>query len=199
MKSTKAKNVSTVLLMVLCLFLSKIINGIMRGFGIVPFLIYLFVLFVLRIIMYLKEKKERQEQGLDAETKFFKRDTELSEEEKVIRQKENKTIIFASLISLIVVFASCLCVSEFVFLKSEVKEQKATIEVWNKIANDKNAEMKQLKDKCDFYDCCVVFCDDESDFYHTYECEEWNRNSFYVFNSENAETQGYKPCPKCGE
>lgn len=38
---------------------------------------------------------------------------------------------------------------------------------------------------------------DGNDYYHTYACEDWDRQAFYIFNTAYAENElGLKPCPE---
>lgn len=50
----------------------------------------------------------------------------------------------------------------------------------------------------EFYDeHAVIVPDDGSGLYHKYECTEWYMQSFWIYNTEAAESKGYKPCSKC--
>lgn len=82
--------------------------------------------------------------------------------------------------------------------------QKETIKDKDIEISDLRFEKAKLQGKCnsaneayDFYHSYVAICDDDSDYYHTYECSDWKQDSFYLYNIENAESLGYKPCPKC--
>lgn len=43
----------------------------------------------------------------------------------------------------------------------------------------------------------AVFCSDDNNYYHSYECPDWDRDSFWIFNSEYAIYQEYESCPNC--
>lgn len=43
----------------------------------------------------------------------------------------------------------------------------------------------------------VIVSDDGTNFYHKYDCDDLDLDSFWVFNPEAAEENGYIPCPKC--
>lgn len=55
------------------------------------------------------------------------------------------------------------------------------------------------KVKADFMDAYVVFVeDDHTGYYHTYDCSQFAKNSFWAYSRKLAEANGYKPCPVCG-
>ena len=56
-----------------------------------------------------------------------------------------------------------------------------------------------LSKKVDFFDrSCAFVIDIDPTYYHTYDCDEWTSETFYVFNTNYAEEiLGYKPCPHC--
>lgn len=55
------------------------------------------------------------------------------------------------------------------------------------------------KAKADFMDTYVVFVeDDHTSYYHTYDCSEFSKKTFWAYSRKLAEANGYKPCPVCG-
>ena len=56
-----------------------------------------------------------------------------------------------------------------------------------------------LENEVEFYENSSAFVvTNDSEYYHTYDCDRWSNQSFYVFNTNYAETVlGYKPCPYC--
>lgn len=56
-----------------------------------------------------------------------------------------------------------------------------------------------LSKKAEFFDeSCAFVIDIDPTYYHTYDCDEWTTETFYVFNTNYAEEiLGYKPCPHC--
>lgn len=59
-------------------------------------------------------------------------------------------------------------------------------------------EISAYEERLDFYDEHVVFVEDDgSSLYHTYDCYRFDKDSFFAFNTEYAEDQGYSPCEKC--
>lgn len=55
-----------------------------------------------------------------------------------------------------------------------------------------------LQDKNRFYVKYIVFINDGSNLYHTYDCNDFDSSyHFYAHNVDWAQSQGYKPCQKC--
>ena len=53
--------------------------------------------------------------------------------------------------------------------------------------------------KANFMDDYVVFVEnDRSGHYHTYDCANFPKNSFWAYSRKLAESNGYTPCPTCG-
>lgn len=54
-----------------------------------------------------------------------------------------------------------------------------------------------VQDKLEFFDDYVVFVeDDDTDYYHKYDCSNFAGESFWAFNLAAAEDD-YYPCPQC--
>lgn len=54
-------------------------------------------------------------------------------------------------------------------------------------------------EKLDWIDAYVVYVEnDGSNYYHTFECSKFKRQSFWVYNRKLAENKGYTACPICG-
>ena len=52
--------------------------------------------------------------------------------------------------------------------------------------------------KANFMDSYVVFVNnDGSKIYHSYDCPEFKRDSFWAYSRKLAESNGYSPCSKC--
>lgn len=68
-----------------------------------------------------------------------------------------------------------------------------------KDAQDK--KLKEMQDELDFFEYSVVIVlDNGTKYYHKYNgCNviKTDKSDYFVFNSENAEYLGYKPCPNC--
>jgi len=53
--------------------------------------------------------------------------------------------------------------------------------------------------KAQFMDSYVVFVENNnSGYYHTYDCEAFAKKSFWAYSRKLAESNGFKPCPDCG-
>lgn len=182
-----------------------------------PFTIIFYVVFAVRLLIFviplialgIATKKDHDTQD---ETELIQEETELIQETDTtlnpIKAHTTKNYDFKTLgiifLLVVLIIVSILSITQISSLKKEIQTKESTIETWKGVANSKNNKISGLEDinaefkeKVDFFDENVVFCDDESNYYHKYECENWNRNSFYAYNTENAIYQGYKPCPEC--
>ena len=53
--------------------------------------------------------------------------------------------------------------------------------------------------KAQFMDSYVVFVENNNTgYYHTYDCEAFAKKSFWAYSRKLAESNGFKPCPDCG-
>ena len=52
--------------------------------------------------------------------------------------------------------------------------------------------------KAEFFDSHIVFVqEDETNYYHCYDCESFTRNGYRAYNKQQAVFLGYTPCPHC--
>lgn len=59
-------------------------------------------------------------------------------------------------------------------------------------------ELRQNREKIDFLDEYIVMIeDDNTNWYHKYECYRFRGKRYWAYNIEAAEAQGYEPCPEC--
>lgn len=60
-------------------------------------------------------------------------------------------------------------------------------------------EREKHADMINFVNNYVVFCTDQGEKYHKFDCYHFqnNRDRYYVFNVEYAEYLGYEPCSHC--
>ena len=74
----------------------------------------------------------------------------------------------------------------------DLKAQLATLK--------KQAEsLAKDTEKARFLDDYVVFVEDNNtSYYHTYDCTAFSRTNFWAYSRKLAESQGYTPCPVCG-
>lgn len=57
---------------------------------------------------------------------------------------------------------------------------------------------EQNREKLEFFDEFIVIVeDDNTDLYHKYECYRFRGENFWVYNIDQADSLGYKPCPTC--
>ncbi len=82
-------------------------------------------------------------------------------------------------------------------LLGQVDDYQSQSNYWKTRAQEWSQQYDMLKYKVDFYDACVVFVGNSNQYYHSYDCYDLDLSYFYAFNSENAEVQGYRPCPYC--
>ena len=55
------------------------------------------------------------------------------------------------------------------------------------------------KKKADFLDSYIVFVqDDNTNYYHSYDCPKFNSSTFWAYSRSLAKSQGYIACPSCG-
>ena len=82
-------------------------------------------------------------------------------------------------------------------LNQEVKKQSddydSLMEEYDLLLDDYN----DIWDEYSFYNWNAVVCSEDNQYYHTYDCTDWNRDSFWIFNSEYAKYKEYTPCPNC--
>lgn len=59
--------------------------------------------------------------------------------------------------------------------------------------------LKTTQTKANFMDQYVVFVNNEEDaeYYHSYDCSQFNKSNFFAYNTKLAESRGYSPCPYC--
>ena len=67
-----------------------------------------------------------------------------------------------------------------------------------KTAYDALAEEEAaMQETYDFYTKFAVVCSDQNKYYHTYDCEDWDRSAFWIYNLEAAKGKEFTACPKC--
>ena len=87
-------------------------------------------------------------------------------------------------------------------LKTEHTELLLQVEDLERKLEEATAALEVAMDyevKANFMDDYVVFVEnDRSGVYHTYDCEQFAKNSFWAYSRKLAESNGYTPCPVCG-
>ena len=94
----------------------------------------------------------------------------------------------------------CLQSSKIKDLNSEIADLNCKlnkIEYENSDLETKVNEYNRINSEYDFYHSTAVICDDDSNYFHKYDCYRWNHNAFYIYNYENAVNSGYEACPEC--
>lgn len=111
-------------------------------------------------------------------------------------------------ITLNVILVIALCVSTKAYVdtstKLDVIQDNSTDKEKYEEMVDKLADQTLLADKYesiakDYYDSAVFVNDEDHKYYHYYDCPVFDYSSYYIYNVENAEYQGYKPCSICGD
>ena len=86
-----------------------------------------------------------------------------------------------------------------------VRSDYAALEAEAAALTQQLAEAEQLleqsvtdREKAGFMDSHVVFVENNNTgYYHTYDCENFPKNSFWAYSRKLAESNSYKPCPVC--
>ncbi len=83
-----------------------------------------------------------------------------------------------------------------VYQQSQYKDE---LNNTNEALKEKTTEMIQMRGKAEFMDSSVVIVpDDGTKLYHKFECKNLNLdNGYWVYHSEAADSEDYKPCPVC--
>lgn len=89
--------------------------------------------------------------------------------------------------------------------RNELKEARTTIDtLTTNLARaeasvaDLQAQLELLREKTEFFDSHIVFVqEDETNYYHCYDCESFTRNGYRAYNKQQAVFLGYTPCPHC--
>ena len=89
--------------------------------------------------------------------------------------------------------------SEIVTLKSTIDSRKRDISALQSKIYSLQNENDSLSTSADFMEYHVVIVpDDGSNIYHKYGCPRLNTSSgFWIYNTENAKYNGYRPCSYC--
>lgn len=82
-------------------------------------------------------------------------------------------------------------------LSGQYDELSAAYEEMSDYANGLYEEYSGLYDEAIFYRQHAVVCSEMNKYYHTYECEDWDRDGFWIYNVEAAKGKDFTPCPKC--
>ncbi len=120
----------------------------------------------------------------------------------------NKFSITATVLSLVIITVSTLCVLQYSktqklqkdieYLELQNSNKQTTINRLNDEIDDLERDVTNYIDLANFVDECVVFIEDDgTNLYHKYECSRFKGEGFWAFNVETAKVRGYKECPQC--
>lgn len=82
-------------------------------------------------------------------------------------------------------------------LESTIKNKDTYISQLQEQLRDSRIKTYNLQDELDFYEEYAVCVNENSKKYHTYDCEDFDASSFWIYNTNAAENKGYYACPKC--
>lgn len=92
-------------------------------------------------------------------------------------------------------------VQEYSLLQQQnenVSDLQAQYDALSDAYDELSKNYNEFADMAEFYNGNACVASDDNDYYHTYACEDWDRQGFYIFNTAYAENElGLKPCPKC--
>lgn len=92
-------------------------------------------------------------------------------------------------------------VQEYSLLQQQnenVSDLQAQCDALSDAYDELSKNYNEFADMAEFYNSNACVASDGNDYYHTYACEDWDRQAFYIFNTAYAENElGLKPCPKC--
>jgi RNA polymerase subunit RPABC4/transcription elongation factor Spt4 len=72
------------------------------------------------------------------------------------------------------------------------------ISIKEKTISEKDKNIERLQEyKNFFYKYAVIVPNNGTIYYHKYGCEDCDTSHFWIYNTEAAKIEGYKPCPKC--
>ena len=90
-------------------------------------------------------------------------------------------------------------------VREDLKEAQSTIQTLTAdLARAKEAQsalearLELLLEKTDFLDSHIVFLqDDNTNVFHSYDCEKFTHHGYRAYNKQQALSLGYTPCPDC--
>ena len=82
-------------------------------------------------------------------------------------------------------------------LNSEISTLTSQAESWKKHYQDLKLDYTIMSREANFYHSYAVIIGNSNRYYHSYDCSYLDTSYFYIYNTENARYQGYRPCPHC--
>lgn len=94
---------------------------------------------------------------------------------------------------------------ELVYLASEnetlydtVQDLESQLTILESQLAAATGKVQYLQGKSDFLDTYAVFVEnDGTNYYHTYNCNKFLKESFWIYSRKLAENYGFTPCPSC--
>ncbi len=81
---------------------------------------------------------------------------------------------------------------------TQIEELQTLIDALEEERDTLSRKLDALQKKSDFIDAHVVFVEnDGSNYYHSYDCEHFTKQSYWAYSTNLAVSQGYTPCPDC--
>ena len=85
---------------------------------------------------------------------------------------------------------------QLLLLEEELSEQVDTLSADLEALEQESAAYEA---KANFMDNYVVFVENNnSGYYHTYDCGNFSKKNFWAYSRKLAESNGFEPCPVCG-
>lgn len=146
--------------------------------------------------------------------KVHKLNRKKKSENREQKKPRNKLLIPLIIVSVIAAVGICLSVIQFISASGKdalIKEQQSTIDsqkntitaketMYNSLEkkyNSLQSDYNEIEDVYDFfydYGACV---NSGSRYYHHPDCIRFDSSSFWIYNTDAAEDDGYRPCPYC--
>ena len=116
-------------------------------------------------------------------------------------KKEKKDLLITTFVISAVLLCLSIALSILLVDKSNtIKELQATIENQSEmigIYEEMEPLYDEIKRRYEFFDTWACIVNDNSKYYHHYECSHYDDSSFYIFNIDYAKYKGSEPCPYC--
>lgn len=84
-------------------------------------------------------------------------------------------------------------------LTADMEALQETLTETEQTLEETEAALEKASEKAEFMDSYVVFVNnDDTDYYHTYDCRNFKKSNFWAYSRKLAESYGYEACPHCG-
>jgi len=82
-------------------------------------------------------------------------------------------------------------------LNNRIKFKDEEIEHQRSSATEYQDKYNNLLSDYNFYYSHAACVNENSNYYHKYDCNKFDSSYFWIYNTEAAELKGYSPCPYC--